>query len=102
MATHSSVFAWEIPWTEEPDGLQSMGMQRVRHDLMTKMTTVTFQIQGADELDGFWAISRTIGSENIGYGLVVALEVFVQLSQIFCYSLPPGDTVVLQSKGSND
>ena len=42
MAIHSSVFAWEIPWTEEPDGLQSMGMQRVRHDLMTKMTTVTF------------------------------------------------------------
>ena len=31
MATHSSVLAWEIPWTEEPDGLQSMGLQRVRH-----------------------------------------------------------------------
>ena len=27
MATHSSVFAWEIPWTEEPGGLQSMGLQ---------------------------------------------------------------------------
>ena len=33
MATHSSILAWEIPWTEEPDGLQSMGSQRVRHDL---------------------------------------------------------------------
>ena len=32
MATHSSVLAWEIPWTEEPDGLQSKGSQRVRHD----------------------------------------------------------------------
>ena len=31
MATHSSVLAWEIPWTEEPGGLQSMGLQRVRH-----------------------------------------------------------------------
>ena len=31
MATHSSVLAWRIPWTEEPDGLQSMGLQRVRH-----------------------------------------------------------------------
>ena len=31
MATHSSILAWEIPWTEEPDGLQSMGSQRVRH-----------------------------------------------------------------------
>ena len=32
MATHSSILAWEIPWTEEPGGLQSMGSQRVRHD----------------------------------------------------------------------
>ena len=36
MATHSSIFAWEIPWAEEPGGLQSMGLQRVGHDLMTK------------------------------------------------------------------
>jgi len=36
MATHSSVFAWEIPWTEEPDGLQSMGSHTVGHDLATK------------------------------------------------------------------
>jgi len=33
MATCSSILAWEIPWTEEPGGLQSMGSQRVRHDL---------------------------------------------------------------------
>ena len=32
MATHSCILAWEIPWTEEPGGLQSMGSQRVRHD----------------------------------------------------------------------
>jgi len=32
MATHSSTLAWKIPWTEEPDRLQSMGSQRVRHD----------------------------------------------------------------------
>ena len=32
MATHSSILAWKIPWTEEPEGLQSMGSQRVRHD----------------------------------------------------------------------
>ena len=31
-ATHSSTLAWRIPWTEEPDGLQSMGWQRVGHD----------------------------------------------------------------------
>ena len=32
MATHSSILAWEIPWIEEPGGLQSMGSQRVEHD----------------------------------------------------------------------
>ena len=32
MATHSSILAWRIPWTEEPRGLQSIGLQRVRHD----------------------------------------------------------------------
>ena len=32
MATHSSVVAWRIPWTEEPGGLQSIGLQRVRQD----------------------------------------------------------------------
>ena len=36
MATHSSILAWRIPWTEEPGGLQSMGSQRVGQDLATK------------------------------------------------------------------
>ena len=36
MASHSSILAWKIPWTEEPGGLQSMGSQRVRHILSTK------------------------------------------------------------------
>ena len=32
METHSSILAWRIPWTEEPDGLLSIGLQRVRHE----------------------------------------------------------------------
>ena len=36
MATHSSILVWEIPWTEEPGESQSMGLQRVRHNLVTK------------------------------------------------------------------
>ena len=35
MATHSSILAWRIPWMEEPDGLQSTGLQRVGHDSVT-------------------------------------------------------------------
>jgi len=36
IAMYSIILAWEIPWTEEPGGLQSMGSQRVVHDLATK------------------------------------------------------------------
>ena len=37
MATHSSILAWKIPWTEEPGRLQSMGLQRVGHDWATSL-----------------------------------------------------------------
>ena len=36
MATHSSILAWEVLWAEEPGGLQSMGLQKIGHDLVTK------------------------------------------------------------------
>ena len=36
MTTHSSILTWESPWTEEPGRLQSMGLQRVGHHLVTK------------------------------------------------------------------
>ena len=39
MATRSSILAWEIPWTEEPGGLQSLGSQRVGQNLVTKTHT---------------------------------------------------------------
>ena len=41
MATYSSILTWEIPWTEEPDGPQSMGLQRVEHDLVTEQEEIT-------------------------------------------------------------
>ena len=41
MVTHSSVLAWEIPWTEEPGGLQSVGSQKVGHNLATKPPSLT-------------------------------------------------------------
>ena len=36
MATYSNIVAWKIPWTEDPDGLQSIGLKRVRHDRVSK------------------------------------------------------------------
>ena len=64
MATHSSVLAWRIPWTEEPGGLQSMGLQKVRQDRAT--FTFTFS-QGhsagrLDSLQGTYDIKGWHGS----------------------------------------
>ena len=45
MATQSSILAWEIPWTEKPGGVQSMGSQRVQHDLAIKQTRTKEMLQ---------------------------------------------------------
>ena len=42
MATHSSTLAWKIPWTEEPDRLESMGLLRVGHSCATPLSLFTF------------------------------------------------------------
>ena len=44
MATHSSVLAWEMTWTDEPGGLQSMGSQRVRYELATEHISTSVSI----------------------------------------------------------
>ena len=46
MATHSSIITWEIPWAEEPDGLQFMGLQRVAvtHDWVTEQQQMMINI----------------------------------------------------------
>ena len=43
MATHSSILSWRIPWSEEPGALQSMELQRVRHDWATNTHTPSWQ-----------------------------------------------------------
>ena len=52
MAMHSSILAWKIPWTEEPDRLQSMGSQSVRHDWVTSLSFT------------FYVSSITLGEGN--------------------------------------
>ena len=57
IATHSSILAWRIPWTEEPGGQQSMGLQRVRHDLGAKTATTTQNVfckEGVREFESFF------------------------------------------------
>ena len=45
MATHSSILAWRIPWTEEPGGLWSAELKRVEHDRVTNTFTFNFQFK---------------------------------------------------------
>ena len=59
MATHSSIIAWRIPWTEELGGLQSMGSQRVGHNWRTACTHIAFtlylvQFRGSVMSDSLW------------------------------------------------
>ena len=65
MATHSNVHAWEIPWTEEPGGLQSMGSQRVRHDWATNTCTFFIHI--------YLLFEYTVGPCCLSTGFVLSL-----------------------------
>ena len=50
MATHSSIFAWKIPWTEEPGGLQSTWLQGVGHNLVIKQQEASSKLEGIGRL----------------------------------------------------
>ena len=61
MATHSSILAWRIPWTEEPGGLQSMGSERIGHGLATKQQQG--QEQASLSFSTRWGPSSQISAE---------------------------------------
>ena len=56
MATHSSILAWRIPWTEETGGLQSTGSQRVRYILVIKQQLVPKRVSIMHEYSSHWLI----------------------------------------------
>ena len=64
MATHFSILAWRIPWTEKPDGLQSMGLERVGHDWVTNTHTHT-HTHWEDDFSLFF----TVGWEQNAIGI---------------------------------
>ena len=76
MAAHSSILAWRTPWTEEPDGLLSMGLHRVGHDwsdlacmhalekeVATHSSILAWRIPGMEEPGGLWSM----GSHRVGH-----------------------------------
>ena len=58
MATHYSILAWEVPWTEEPGGLQSLDLQRAGHELLTKQ-----QQQGQQDQRGRYIFETNLSCE---------------------------------------
>ena len=61
MATHSSILAWKVPWTEEPGGLQSKGLQKIRHDWARRDADKMFGIKLYTNV-----LLRTMRSKNFG------------------------------------
>ena len=67
IATHSSILAWRIPWTEESGGLQSMGLQRVRHDWATNTDKIPFSsVRSVQLLSRVW-LCDPMGSSILGF-----------------------------------
>ena len=87
MATHPSILAWRIPWTEEPGGLQSMGLRRVECDWVTEhrhSMPVKLKISTSSSLTdrgGVWGIHVLVY-----YSFYHSKELFGQSKSIFLYS----------------
>ena len=62
MATHSSILAWEISWTEEPGGLQFMGLQSIRHNWASNTVTINYIIPGGTMVKNLPTNARDAGS----------------------------------------
>ena len=90
MAIHSSTLAWKIPWTEKPDRLQSMGLQRVGHDWVTSLS---LSLLG---WIGWWSFPENVELEFknvVSLWLWLALQMYKLLlceADIFCHA--HGDT----------
>ena len=78
MDTHSSILAWRIPWTEEPGGLQSWGLQRIRYDRVTN----TNSDKGSRFFYFVWTHRRPLGSSltlrHIVTLVALAIVVFLE------------------------
>ena len=73
MATHCSIFVWRIPWTEGPGGLQSMGVHRVGHNLVTKQQQSWNLLQRNTFRKTAFLFHSVYGGNGRTYDLSVAL-----------------------------
>ena len=71
-AAPSSILAWRIPWTEELDGLHSIGLQKVRHGMAPHSSTLAWKIPWMEEPGGL----QSMGSLRVGHGWATSLSLF--------------------------
>ena len=93
MATHSSIIAWRIPWTEEPGRLQSMGLRRVRHDWATSLS-LSFSTESTNcyIFENFLEDLRTWAWDVINSCKVSVAQLCPALCDLRDYG-PPGSSV---------
>ena len=82
MATHSSILALKIPWTEEPGGLKSMGLQRVRHVLVTEHA----HLSCIHKYTHVYTTAYTFGSTPVTFTLLIYFSLLCSYN-IFHYSI---------------
>ena len=92
MATHSSILAWRVPWTEEPGGLQSMGLQRVGHDWVNNTFTVC--IPWFPFLSGPCKLWKELFSLYEGKQMVFIFSVFLWGSLLIAIYVGPSGAVL--------
>ena len=94
MATHSSTLAWKIPWTEEPGRLQSMGLQRVRHDWSDLAAAAARHVVIVQSLSRVWlfvtqwtAVCQASLSFTISQSLLkfMSIELVILTNQLILY-----------------
>ena len=97
MATHSSILAWRIPWTEEPGGLQSTGSQRVGHDWVTLLTLLTLYREGwqtvvcrPDLTHYLFCKHSFIGTHPTQFASVLVTSALMLKSKLRSYKRPNG------------
>ena len=85
VATHSSILAWRIPWTEEPGGLQSTGSQRVGHDWVTSLSLYIIQSEHHEQTSKyFYVMSQGV---YFCFCFVLVLSLFLSLINTFNLSV---------------
>ena len=84
MATPSSILAWKISWTEEPGGLQSMGVQRVRNDWVTNTYTFTYSPLINVYLEASITVFDAITNVNVHFyfGIVYCFYIHLELISV--------------------